>query len=75
MIIPRKLNLGDTIGVVAPSNPIIGENIEELNKARKIIDKIFEDKNMSPKAWECFRSLYFENSEKEHEKIKCMKSN
>ena len=38
MIIPRKLNLGDTIGVVAPSNPIIGENIEELNKARKIIE-------------------------------------
>ena len=30
-ILPSKLNIGDTIGVVAPSNPIIGDNIEELN--------------------------------------------
>ena len=30
MIKPNKLNLRDTIGVVAPSNPIIGENIEEI---------------------------------------------
>ena len=50
------------------------KDVEFYIKARKIIDKIFEDKNMSPKAWECFRSLYFENSEKEHKKIKCMKS-
>ena len=28
-ILPSKLNIGDTIGVVAPSNPIIGDNIEE----------------------------------------------
>ena len=27
-ILPPKLNIGDTIGVVAPSNPIIGDNIE-----------------------------------------------
>ena len=26
------LNFGDTIGVVAPSNPIIGDNIEEIKK-------------------------------------------
>ena len=38
MIIPEKLVKGDTIGVVAPSNPIIGDNIEELEKARKIIE-------------------------------------
>ncbi len=38
-IIPNKLNLGDTIGVVAPSSPIIGENIEELNRARKIVEE------------------------------------
>ncbi len=38
MIIPAKLVKGDTIGVVAPSNPIIGENIEELEKARQIIE-------------------------------------
>ncbi len=39
MIIPDKLKLGDTIGVVAPSNPIIEDNIEELEKARKIVEK------------------------------------
>lgn len=45
MIIPNKLNIGDIIGVVAPSNPIIGENIEELEKAKKIIeDKGFKVK-------------------------------
>ncbi len=38
MIKPKKLNIGDTIGIVAPSNPIIGENIEELNKAKQIIE-------------------------------------
>ena len=38
MIKPNKLNLGDTIGVCAPSNPVIGENIEELNLAKKIIE-------------------------------------
>ncbi len=38
MILPEKLKLGDTIGVVAPSNPIIGENIEELEKARQIVE-------------------------------------
>lgn len=39
MIKPNKLNLRDTIGVVAPSNPIIGENIEEIEKAKKIIEE------------------------------------
>lgn len=38
-IIPNKLKLGDTIGVVAPSSPIIGENIEELNTAKKIVEE------------------------------------
>ena len=37
-ILPPKLNIGDTIGVVAPSNPIIGDNIEELNKAKEIVE-------------------------------------
>ena len=37
MIIPSKLKLGDTIGVVAPSNPIVGDNIEEIEMARKIV--------------------------------------
>ena len=40
MIIPDKLNLGDTIGVVAPSNPIINENIEEIKKAKEIIENL-----------------------------------
>ena len=39
MIIPKKLKKGDTIGVVAPSNPIIGENIKELEQAKKIVEK------------------------------------
>lgn len=40
MIIPGKLRIGDTIGVVAPSNPIINENIEEINRAKEIIEKL-----------------------------------
>lgn len=39
MIIPKKLNKGDTIGVVAPSNPIIGDNIEEIERARKKLEQ------------------------------------
>ena len=39
MLIPNKLKLGDTIGVVAPSNPIIGDNIEELEKEKQIVEK------------------------------------
>ena len=32
-LVPSKFKTGDTIGVVAPSSPIIGDNIDELNKA------------------------------------------
>lgn len=39
MIIPKKLKKGDIIGVVAPSNPITGENIEEIRKAKEIVEK------------------------------------
>ena len=39
MIIANKIKPGDTIGVVAPSNPIIGDNIEELKKAKEILEK------------------------------------
>ena len=38
MIVPDKLKKGDIIGVVAPSNPIIGDNIEEIEKAKEIIE-------------------------------------
>lgn len=37
-LIPNRLKKGDTIGIIAPSNPIIGENIEELEQARKIVE-------------------------------------
>ena len=40
MIIPEKLKKGDLIGVAAPSNPIIDENIEEIEKAKEIIEKL-----------------------------------
>ena len=40
MILPEKLKIGDTIGVVAPSNPIIDENIEEIEKAKEIIEEL-----------------------------------
>lgn len=39
MIISNRLKIGDTIGVVAPSNPIIDENIEELEQAKQIVEK------------------------------------
>lgn len=40
MIIPERLKKGDTIGVVAPSDPIVGDNIKELKNAQKIIEKL-----------------------------------
>lgn len=40
MIIPEKLKKGDTIGVVAPSSPIINENIDELNNAKQIVENL-----------------------------------
>ena len=39
MIIPNKIKKGDTIGVVAPSGPIIGEKIEELMRAKEKVEK------------------------------------
>ena len=38
-ILPKALKIGDTIGVVAPSNPIIDDNVEEMERARKIIEE------------------------------------
>ena len=40
MIIPEKLKIGDIIGVVAPSGPIINEKIEEIYKAKEIIENL-----------------------------------
>lgn len=39
MIKPERLKIGDTIGVVAPSSPISEKNKEELEQARKIVEK------------------------------------
>lgn len=39
MIIPNRLNKGDIIGVVAPSNPIVGDNIEEIKRAKEIVEQ------------------------------------
>lgn len=38
-LLPQKLKIGDTIGVVAPSSPIIGDNIDELNRAKEIVER------------------------------------
>lgn len=38
-MIPKRLQKGDTIGVVAPSNPIIGDNIEEIMQAKKKVEQ------------------------------------
>lgn len=49
-IIPNKLEKGDTIGIIAPSDPIIGDNIEEIEKAKSILEqdgfKVKFSKNM-----------------------------
>lgn len=39
MTISSKIKKGDIIGVVAPSNPIIGKNIEEVMKAKEKVEK------------------------------------
>ena len=39
MIIPEKLKKGDTIGVVAPSNPITGVKKEDIENAKRMIEK------------------------------------
>lgn len=39
MIIPERIRKGDCIGVVAPSNPIVGENIEEIERAKQKLEK------------------------------------
>jgi len=38
-LIPNCLKLGDTIGVVAPSGPIIGDKVDELMNAKKIVEE------------------------------------
>lgn len=40
MIVPNRLIKGDTIGVIAPSDPIINHNIEEVKKAKELIESL-----------------------------------
>lgn len=50
MMLPERLRRGDIIGVVAPSNPVIDENIEEVKKAKEIVGndgfKVLFSKNL-----------------------------
>ena len=44
-MIPSKLELGEAIGIVAPSDPIVGDNRQELEKAKEIVEKSgFQDR-------------------------------
>lgn len=49
-MLPERLRRGDIIGVVAPSNPVIDENIEEVKKAKEIVEndgfKVLFSKNL-----------------------------
>ena len=38
MIKPNRLKIGDTIGVCAPSDPVIGEDVEELMNSVKYVE-------------------------------------
>ena len=38
-MIPNKLKIGDTIGVVAPSDPLIEEDLEALKRAKEIVER------------------------------------
>ena len=61
MIKPNKLKKGDTIGVVAPSSPIIGIKVEELDQARKIVENdgfIVKYSKRSPR--EILEMLFYE---------------
>lgn len=50
MMLLERLRRGDIIGVVAPSNPVIDENIEEVKKAKEIVEndgfKVLFSKNL-----------------------------
>lgn len=39
MILPSRIKKGDTIGVIAPSSPVVGEKVNELKHAIKIVQQ------------------------------------
>mgnify|MGYP004465298927 FL=1 len=49
------------------------KDIEYYLNAKKIINEIFKDKEMKPKLWECFRSLYYDDDTFKKEKMLCKK--
>lgn len=48
-----------------------GKSIEYYLEAKQMIKQIFDDKNLNPNLWECFRGLYSDNKNK-GEKTKCL---
>ena len=40
MILPDKLKKGDTIGVVAPSGPVLDFNVPEIEKAKEMVENV-----------------------------------
>ena len=36
---PKALKRGDVIGIIAPSNPIVGDSIQEIERARQIVEQ------------------------------------
>ena len=76
MIKPNKLKIGDTIGVVAPSNPIIGENIEELEQAKRIVERSgFKVKDKEVKMIWCAKGGENSNSVFEYLDYELIKNN
>lgn len=47
------------------------KDIEYYLKAKEIINNAFENSNLNPKLWECFRSLYHEDDLQKMELKKC----
>ena len=39
-MLANKLKIGDTIGIVSPSTPIIGDREEALNEGRQLLKEI-----------------------------------
>ena len=71
MILPNKLMIGDTIGVVAPSNPIIGDNIEEIEKAKQIAQKAGFKVKFSKNLFNC-KNEYSNTAKEKSEDINSM---
>lgn len=39
-MIPNKLKIGDTIGIISPSTPIMEDREQALDKGRKLLEEI-----------------------------------